>query len=121
MSDTEEDVGKAAGGRKDEAAAGGSALERKEDGKEEGKEGDVIGKRVRVKRWNAVAFWSYGQQQPTAHPYPQRNANAASAAGSNCLFPCLWLTCRSRALLSLSFFLCRHRERHVRHVRCTFI
>jgi hypothetical protein len=58
MSDTEEDAST-------QVAAGGGATGRvdKEEGdkKDEGKEGEVLGKRVRVKKWNAVAFWSYGQ------------------------------------------------------------
>jgi len=54
MSDTEEDGSKAVGG------AGAQT-----GGKEDGKEGEVVGKRVRVKKWNAVAFWSYDIENDT--------------------------------------------------------
>jgi len=59
MSDTEEESAQTGG------AAAGARVEDGGDKKEEGKEGEVIGKRVRVKKWNAVAFWSYDIENDT--------------------------------------------------------
>ena len=103
MSDTEEDGGQS-------SAAGSVPRPDKDEGdkKDEGKEGEVLGKRVRVKKWNAVAFWSYGQHcsdttsrwtslphHPTSPPHPHLSLLSP-------LSPLLW-----RA---------GHRERHLRHV-----
>jgi len=48
-------------------ASGKTDNERKEDGQAgEGKEGgEAMGKRVRVKKWQAVAFWSYDIENDT--------------------------------------------------------
>lgn len=88
------------------AAAGGEGGEGAEGASE-----PLNPNRVKVKKWNAVAFWSYGKESG-------RHATAdEGTAELQSLFSDSPLTARLSAILRLRLTMHRYRKRHMRHVR----